>query len=234
MKNVQAAAQILLGQVFVLSNYVVKYARDHRVKYISHLDFIKMFHRAVRRAGLAMEFSQGFNPHPIMTVAMPLSVGVTADAEFLKIGFAEDYTPEEIKNRLNNTLPGGYVISEVVKTEGKQHDFAKLDRAVYEVELETTGEFDAEAFLANCELLVMKKTKSGEKEADIREYIYDFSVTEKTDGKMKVTMCLAAGNLYNLKPDTVISAMEKYTDGFSVEFFCVHRVKILAGKKELL
>lgn len=230
----QAAERLHLRQVFVLSNYVLKYSRDERVKYISHLDFIKMFHRAVRRAGLLMEFSQGFNPHPIMTVAMPLSVGVTADAELCKIGFAENYTPEEIKTRLNNNLPGGYVIEEVAKTEGKQHDFAKLDRAIYDVELENIGDFDADAFLANRELVVMKKTKSGEKESDIREYIYDFSVTEKTDGKMKLTMCLAAGNLYNLKPDTVISAMEKYTDGFSVEFFCVHRRKILAGKKELL
>ena len=181
-----------------------------------------------------MEFSQGFNPHPIMTVAMPLSVGVTADGELCKIGFAEDYTPEEIKNCLNDTLPKGYEIKEVVKTEGKQHDFAKLDRAVYEVEMETAGEFDADAFLANKELVVMKKSKSGEKEANIREYIYEFSVTEQSDGKMKITMCLAAGNLYNLKPDTVVSAMEKYTDGFSVEFFCVHRAKILAGKKELI
>ena len=181
-----------------------------------------------------MEFSQGFNPHPVMTVAMPLSVGVTSDSEYIKMGFAEDYAPGDIKNRLNEALPGGFEIKTVIKTEGKQHDFAKLDRAIYEVELETAGEFDAEEFFANNELVVMKKTKSGEKEADIRKYIYDFSVTEKTDGKMKVTMCLAAGNLYNLKPDTVISAMEKYTDGFSVEFFCVHRAKILAGKKELI
>lgn len=204
------------------------------MKYISHLDFIKMFHRAVRRAGLVMEFSQGFNPHPVMTVAMPLSVGVTSDSEYIKMGFAEDYSPEEIKNRLNDALPGGFEITAVIETEGKQHDFAKLDRAVYDVELETSGDFDAEKFMENKELVVMKKTKSGEKEADIREHIYDFAVTEKGDGKMKITMTLAAGNLYNLKPDTVIAAMEKYTDGFSVEFFCVHRAKILAGDRELI
>ncbi len=217
-----------------MSNYVLKYSRDSRVKYISHLDFIRMFHRAVRRAGLLMEFSQGFNPHPIMTVAMPLSVGVTSDSELIKMGFAEDYSTDDVKKRLNDALPLGFEIKAVVKTEGKQHDFAKLDRAVYEVELEANGDFDAEKFLANKELVVMKKTKSGEKEADIREYIYDFSVTEKDDGKMKITMTLAAGNLYNLKPDTVIDAMGKYTEGFSVEFFCVHRRKILAGEKELL
>lgn len=217
-----------------MSKYVLKYSRDSRVKYISHLDFIRMFHRAVRRAGLSMEFSEGFNPHPVMTVAMPLSVGVTSDSELIKMGFSEDYGPLDIKNRLNEALPAGFQIKNVVKTEGKKHDFTKLDRAVYDVALECTGDFDAGKFLANNELVVMKKTKSGEKEADIREYIYDFSVTEKEDGKMQITMTIAAGNLYNLKPDTVILAMEKYTEGFSVEFFCSHRAKILAGDKELL
>lgn len=220
--------------MFVLSNYVLKYSRDSKVKYISHLDFIRMFHRTVRRAGLLMEFSGGFNPHPIMTVAMPLSVGITSDSELIKIGFAEDYSPENIKTRLNDALPRGFEIKAVVKTEGKQHDFAKLDRAVYDAELEINGDFDAEKFMENKALVVMKKTKSGEKEADIREYIYDFAVTEKSDGKMKITMCVAAGSLYNLKPDTVIAAMEKYTDDFSVEFFCVHRAKILAGDAELI
>lgn len=221
--------------MFVLSNYVLKYARDERVKYISHLDFIRTFHRAVRRAGLSMAFSEGFNPHPIMTVAMPLSVGVTSESEYVKIGFSEDYKPDEIKSRLNKTFPDGFEILEVVKTEGKTHDFAKLDRAVYLVDAEMGGtDFDAKEFLKNEELLVMKKTKSGEKEADIRPYIYDLEVTEKTENTMKLKMCLAAGNIYNLKPDTVISAMEKYTEGLKVEFFCVHRAKILAGDKELI
>lgn len=233
MKNVPDAVQILLGQVFALSNYVLKYSRDSRVKYISHLDFIRMFHRTVRRAGLSMQFSSGFNPHPIMTVAMPLSVGVTADGEYIKISFTDDYAENELRDRLNKALPTGFSILSAVKTEGKQHDFAKLDRAVYEVELECSGAFDAAEFMKNRELIVMKKTKSGEKEADIRGYIYDFSAAAEGE-KIKLTMCLAAGNTYNLKPDTVIAAMEKYTENFSVEFFCVHRAKILAGTSELI
>ncbi len=225
-----------MGQVFVLSNYVLKYARDSRVKYISHLDFIRTFHRTVRRAGLLMTFSQGFNPHPVMTIAMPLSVGVTSSCEYMKIGFEGDYTEEEIKKRINDALPDGFEVLEVVATEGKMHDFSKLDRAVYEVEIECNDAslFDEKAFLNNKELLVMKKTKSGEKEADIRPYIYDFSVDEASEGTMSLTMCVAAGNTYNLKADTVIDAMEKYTEDFVVDFFCVHRKKILAGENELI
>lgn len=222
--------------MFVLSNYVLKYARDSRVKYISHLDFIRTFHRTVRRAGLDMTFSQGFNPHPVMTIAMPLSVGITSNCEYMKIGFEGGYSEEEIKDRINKAFPKGFEVLAVVKTEGKTHDFSKLDRALYKVEIECTGAdiFDVSAFLANKELPVMKKTKSGEKESDIRPYIYEFCVEEKTENTMSLTMCLASGNTYNLKVDTVIDAMEKYTDGFKVEFSCVHREKILAGDRELL
>lgn len=221
--------------MFVLSNYVLKYSRDARVRYISHLDFMRMFHRTVRRAGLDMTFSKGFNPHPVMTVAMPLSVGVTSDCEYMKIGFEGELTEAEITERINAAFPKGYKILAAVKTEGKQHDFAKLDRAVYTAELEYSGEgFCEKEFLANKELVVMKKTKSGEKESDIRPYIYDFSVLEKADGRMTIKMCIAAGNTYNLKVESVIEAMKKYTDGFDVSFFCVHRAKLLAGAEELL
>ena len=182
-----------------------------------------------------MSFSQGFNPHPVMTIAMPLSVGVTSDSEYIKIGFSEDYSENEIMEKLNAAFPDGFKILAVRKTEGKELDFAKLDRAVYDVELEWSGiAFDAAKFLENKSLLVMKKSKSGEKEADIRPYIHQFEVTNQTDNKMEITMCLASGNNYNLKPDTVISAMEKYTEGFKVDFFATHRAKILAGDKELL
>lgn len=182
-----------------------------------------------------MSFSQGFNPHPVMTIAMPLSVGVTSDSEYIKIGFQEDYSETEIMEKLNEALPVGFKILAVRKTEGKELDFAKLNRAIYEVEVETNGaNFDAEKFMENKELKVMKKSKSGVKEADIRPYIHSFEVISPKDNKMKITMCLSAGNDYNLKPDTVIDAMEKYTENFTVEFFATHRAKILAENKELL
>ena len=106
-----------------MSNYVLKYRRGEEVKYISHLDFVRMFHRAVRRSGLPMAFSQGFNPHPIMTVAMPLSVGVTADGEFMKIGFEGEFSEAEIKSALNTALPPGFEILRAKKVAGKERHF---------------------------------------------------------------------------------------------------------------
>lgn len=219
-----------------MSNYIIKYAKDERVRYISHLDFMRTFYRTARRCGLKMAYTSGFNPHPIMTVAMPLSVGVTSETEYMKIGFLEEYGEEEIKERLNQAFPKGLTVISVKKAEGKEKEFSKIDRVIYKTEIECndTSLFDDEQFLKNKELLVMKKTKSGEKEADIRPYIYSLESVKESTEKMTVTMCIAAGNDYNLKVETVLLAMEKYTEGLKITFFCSHRVKILADGKEIL
>ncbi len=215
-----------------MSKYVIKYSRGEEVKYISHLDFVRFIHRVIRRANLPMEFSQGFNPHPIMTVAMPLSVGVTADGELMKIGFSGDFSEEFIRDTLNQNMPKGFEILDVKKD--KNYDFSKLDRAEYIVNLETKSTLDIDEFLKNPELKVMKKSKSGIKEADIRPYIYKLEKISKDGNCLCLRMCLAAGNTYNLKPETVIEAMKKYINGFLVEFFTVHRVKLLAGDREII
>lgn len=195
---------------------------------------MRLFHRAVRRSGLPFVFSQGFNPHPVMTVAQPLSVGVTSDCEFMKVGFDGEFGEEELLCRLNGAMPPGYKILAARRLEGKEIDIAKLDRAVYTVEIECTGSADVEKFMANTELKVMKKSKSGVKESDIRPYIYDLKLV-KTDGNIQTyEMCLAVGSVYNLKPDSVVDAMVKYCDGFCAEFFSVHRNKMTWGNKEYI
>lgn len=216
-----------------MSNYILKYSRDDRVKYISHLDFVRLFHRAVRRSELPFVFSQGFNPHPVMTVAQPLSVGVTSDCEYMKVGFDGEFSEEELLSRLNGAMPPGYEILAARRVEGKEIDITKLDRAVYTVEIECEGSVDIDKFLSHSELNVMKKSKSGVKESNIRPYIYDLKLL-KTDGNIQTyEMCLSVGSSYNLKPDSVVDAMEKYSDSFKSEFFSIHRnMMTWSDKKE--
>ena len=231
-----AAERLALVRGFAMSNYVLKYKRGEEVKYISHLDFIRFIQRVIRRAGLSMSFSQGFNPHPLMSVALPLSVGVTAVGELMKIAFEEDYAEEELKGIINSALPKGFEIVKVKKTQGKEIDFAQLDRAVYvcKCELKDCSAPDINAFLENKVVNVMKKSKSGIKEADIRPHIHSLEITDESNGELTLKMCVDAGNAYNLKPDTVIEAMKKYTDGFDVEFYNVHRSALLSGNAEIL
>lgn len=209
-----------------MSKYVLKYSRDERVKYISHLDFIRLFHRAVRRSGVEFLYSEGFNPHPVMTVARPLSVGVTADGEYMKVGFTDDFTPEEIMDKINGALPHGYKIQSICKLKGKEIDINKIDKAEYTVmaELEAgSAPCDTDKILAEKSLTVMKKTKSGEKESDIRPHIFSLETESVKDNIVTYKMWVSCSNEYNLKPETVISAMEKYDENFKTSFICVKR-----------
>lgn len=217
-----------------MSNYVLKYKRGEQVKYISHLDFVRFIHRVMRRVDLPMEFSKGFNPHPIMTVAMPLSVGVTSDCEYMKIGFAGDFSEDYIKETINGGMPPGFEVIDVKKDTDKKYDFKRLNRCEYIVKIECDADFSTEFFLQNRSILVMKKSKSGVKEADIRPYIYSMEKLSFESGILVLKMCVAAGNDYNLKPDTVIDAMEKYTEDFNPTFYTVHRNKMLKADNEVL
>lgn len=215
-----------------MSNYVLKYRRDGRVKYISHLDFVRLFHRTVRRANINFLYSQGFNPHPVMTVAMPLSVGVTSDCEYLKVGFTDELKKEEMKRRINEAFPSGFEVTEIVKLSGKEIDFSKINKAEYIVEFEVCDEadIDVEKFLDNEQITVMKKSKSGVKESDIKPYIYDIQYLNKQGNVITMKMCLACGSSYNLKPDTVSDAFEKYLD-IKINFVSVHRNKLIFEEK---
>lgn len=217
-----------------MSSYILKYSRDNRVKYISHLDFVRLFHRAVRRADIPFVFSHGFNPHPVMTVAQPLSVGVTSDCEYMKVGFDGNFDEVEICRRLNDVLPPGYEIKAAKMVNGKEIDLTKINRAEYLIEAEYEGRADIEEFLANKELVVMKKTKSGEKESDIRPYIYDISIVSEKEGIIKLDMTISVGSVYNLKPETVLKAMEKYLPDFKPGFFIAHRENMTIDGEEIL
>ena len=220
-----------------MSNYCIKYGRDARVKYISHLDFVRMFHRAVRRSGVQFVFSQGFNPHPIMTVAVPLSVGVTADGEYIKVGFDTDLSEEEIKNALNSALPKGFFVSTVALAEGKKPDFNAIDAAEYIIDAESAmpDAFDAASLLAGSELIVMKKSKSGEKETNIRPLIYSIERIPPVAGNLGLRIVCAAGTRATLKPETVIAAINKYQPQTEIGFFSTHRKALMDNKfNELL
>lgn len=217
-----------------MSNYILKYGRDDRVKYISHLDFMRCFHRTVRRTDLQFIFSQGFNPHPVMTIAQPLSVGVTSESEFMKVGFEDAYKPGEIVKILNNAFPPGFKAYSCFKLTAKEIDITKIDKALYVVEMEHEGELDINSFLENKELIVPKKTKSGIKDSDIRPHIFDIKKICDTNGILTIEMLLSVGSNYNLKPETAADAMDKYCPGFKHGFMNIHRKSMYGGNVERL
>ena len=220
-----------------MSKYVIKYSRGDKVKYISHLDFVRMFHRAVRRSGLDFMFSQGFNPHPIMTVAVPLSVGVTADGEYMNVGFETTLNENELMSTLNGVLPSGFEVKTVKRTEGKEYDFNLIERAEYilDIECDNPNAIDVDALMSNTEISVLKKSKSGEKETDIKPLIHSLEKVIPESGTIGIRAILEAGNMATLKPETLVDAINKYQPDGRITFFAAHRKALLTkDNKELL
>ena len=129
-------------------------------KFISHLDLLRCFERAILRSGLPVEYSQGFNPHQKMTFALPLPVGVTSECEAVDIFFEDGKaTDAEIAEKLNQNLPPDI---RVIKTGDICHKAADIVRAEYIIVLKGNSEIEEQwikDFFANDEVVVMKKTK---------------------------------------------------------------------------
>lgn len=197
--------------------YYLRYEKTERVKYVSHLDFVRMFGRAFRRAHLPIAYSEGFNPHPILGFALPLSVGYTSECEILETSLTEELSPEELISRLNSVLPEGV---KILSAHGGKSNMKKLDFALYQVYPEKTPEGILD-FLSLQEIFIEKKTKSGIKESDIRLDIKDIKISPG-----KIEMILAAGSRRNLKPEVVIAAMNKYMPGYKSGDCRYHRKQI--------
>ena len=217
-----------------MAKYILKYGRDDRVKFISHLDFVRCFHRAVRRSKLNFEFSQGFNPHPVMTIAQPLPVAVTSECEYMKVGLVTELSEKEIAAELDKSMPPGFYVYNVRQVEGKEIDLTKIDMAEYITEIECEIPGDIDFVLNQKELIVPKKTKSGIKNSDIRPHIFEIENIGFKDGIQTLRMVISCGSQYNLKPETVVSAMEKYCNGFKPTFTASHRKRMLINKEEVM
>jgi len=149
---------------------------------------------AILRAKIPVYYSEGFNPHPKMVFALPLSVGAESICEYLDIKIVEDMSNEEIKERLNFALPENMSVLKVSKPDMKFNDIKWSEYRL---------EFDAEAdtsALDSDRIVVEKKTKSGVKEVDIKTMIKSFSLSGSV-----IDVVLSADSENYLNPEYIVS-----------------------------
>lgn len=213
--------------------YRVKFTKGEEVKFIGHLDIMRLFQRAIKRAKLPVAYSQGFNPHQLLSFANPLTLGTTSEGEYGDFEMAEKIEPAFVMNELNKTLPKGVkVLDSVLITQKVQSAMASIDGAKYIVytDKKLTEELlqnNIDKFLAQKEILVMKKTKNNEKITDIRKDIFDMKNMSDEKG-VKIYLYLAAGSRRNLKPEPVIKSFYEYLE-LEFEKYCIkyHRLDLM-------
>jgi radical SAM-linked protein len=200
--------------------YVIEFSKTGRCAYISHLDLARAFLRALRMTGLRPSYSQGFNPHPKMSIALPLSLGQSSVCELIEVETGESQAGADAATAtaLNERLPDGVrVLSLREKPVNFPKPLASYVRAA-EYEILCDGIFDANAKLAAFfereRVLVLKTSKkTGQTaEKDIRPDMLSFTVKKELKGWLlcRVTLRAEAGALLN--PGTFFDAFAVQTN----------------------
>lgn len=209
-----------------MSKRRITFSKLNMGKYISHLDLLRCFTRAIHRSGLPVVYSQGFNPHQKMTFSLPLPVGVTSQCETVDIQFQDSVSDAEILEKLQANLP---MDIKALSVGDPFPNAADITSALYIMTTEFKGNLSQailEKFFNEPEILVMKKTKKGEKSVNLKDYIRSFEIEKLTDSYVTLNVVLAAGGQQNLKPDILINAMAQYIDNVEFDDWDIHRKEI--------
>lgn len=235
----QAAEQTDSTEVSAMRAVRLNFSKTSRAIYISHLDINRMMTRAVRRAKLPMWYTEGFNPHPYLTFALPLSLGQSSDCEYMDIRIEGDITDSEIMDRLNAALPEGIKILSVAEPV---HDAKEIEKALYFVKLVFKDSDAAKDFAEKAknlsegeELIAEKRGKKGHrkvmKQINLIDYIYDMKISS-ADNIVNIQCVLAAGSTNNLNPTLLVETLEKQI-GSEHEMMYVVRRKLITKNNEV-
>ncbi len=208
----------------------IKFSRKGPVKFLGHLDLMRYFQKAIRRAGIDIKYSEGFSPHQIMSFAAPIGVGIESEGEYFDIEVNSCADLEEAKKSLDDAMAEGIEVLDFFEiSDNTKKAMSVVAAAEYEVYVKpadwkydlkdtntTMAIFKDEAGLKEAvhqyideadSINVIKKTKKSEKEIDLKKFIYSIDVLGADDGYdiPRISMMLAAGSIENIKPAAVIS-----------------------------
>ena len=190
----------------------IKFSKHGVLKFIGHLDVMRYFQKAIRRAGIDICYSTGFSPHQIMSFAAPLGVGLESNGEYMDIEVNSITSTDDVKNALNNQMADGIEVLEVVLLpDNAGNAMASVAAASYTIRFRE--EYKPEFLNASSvnrfykeqeEIVVTKKTKKSESTFDIKPFIYEMDYD--TENAM-ISLTVDASSSGNIKPSLVMKAL---------------------------
>lgn len=229
------------GHVMVVAR--MKFEKGEEVRYISHLDLQRTFQRALRRAQIDIAYSQGFNPHPKISFAIALPVGMTSEGEYVDVELNHPTSTKKLMDQLNTSLPEGLKILDCkISQENHPSLMSIIQKGIYWVKINTQNFIDPDQiekkivdFLDQKEIKIQKKDKKGRiKEKNIRPFIDEILVEKIEEQFIYLKMKLSAGSQNNVKPETVVEKLTNFGQTpLEYNGAKVHRIDLLTqdGKK---
>ncbi len=206
----------------------IRFSRGQEIKFISHLDIMRLWQRALNRAGIPLAYSEGFNPHPRISLAAPLAVGVTSEAELMDIVLTRPASPHYFIDAVSKQLPPGITISQVYQVAPTMPSLqSQVRQAEYRVEVETgKAPKDIEAALSS--LLALEHLPwqhhrdTGPRHYDLRALIDDLWLTDCHQGGCTIGMRLRCDSGGSGRPEQVAAAL-----GFENRPRSLHRTRLI-------
>ena len=217
----------------------IKFRKWGCMKFIGHLDMLRFFQKAMRRADVDIRYSEGFSPHQIMSFAAPLGVGITSDGEYFDIEVHSTKSSAEMLSDINATMVDGVEVTGYVALPDDVQtamsivtaaDYVLSFKEGYESPLsyeEWSSKVD-EFFTNAKEFTIIKKTKKSEREIDLKPLVYVFKVQEQ-DGIPVFYINVSTGSVDNIKPELLLASMyEKLGLEYKEEAIAIHRIDVYA------
>lgn len=234
----------------------MRFVKCGSMKFIGHLDCMRFFQKAIRRAKLDVAYSKGYSPHQLMSFASPLGVGVTSDGEYIDVEFYSlpDLSMPELVTYLNQFMTDEIFVTDIeIMPDGFKNSMSLLIAADYMVVEKKAGVFPENwqekwlSFMEQQEIVIEKKTKKSVKEVDIKPHIlaWDFSMdafAEKNGENYGTFHCdyegnslfmrLTSGSETNIKPELVMQAFYAFCESELEPYsYQIHRMQMIFKKK---
>ena len=211
------------------------FAKTDRAVYISHLDLMHVLQRVFLRAGYQLKYSEGFNPHPVISIAVPLSVGAASECELLDFTLLDESIDfAELIERVNAKMPEGIKALEVYEPVRKASGIKWLRvEGVYEYDdRDAAAMAEAlQAFYQNAEIPVVRKTKRGEGVLDIAPHIREMKISAE-DAGVRVEAVISV-NEPTINPDLLVNALRQKAQDIAPDFAKFKRLEIYDENMEI-
>lgn len=208
----------------------LRFSKQGRLKYISHLDINRAMSRAFKRAEIPLWYTEGFNPHPYMSFSLPLSLGVESLCESVDIRIVGSITNDEIKNRMNSVLPEGLKVLDVYDDFYDNGEISYSDY-VYKFQFDDNALAleKIKSILDGDEILALKKGKQGRKkvfkETNIKSFIDKYNISIRDD-IVVLNIRLLAGTDKNLNPSLLFDTIIRLID-MDYQWKIISRIALL-------
>lgn len=223
-----------------------KYSKTGMMKYLSHLDLVRLFERALRRAKIPIAFSQGYNPHPMISFASPLSIGVSSEAEHFDLVLAEPVDENEFTHKMNLVLPNEVCIMKAKFYNEKKLTSLMKESALltYHIEIRTAEPISTDEIKKSIDVFmdkndvfitkIIKKNKYKHRKqakstkVNIRPLIHSFTIKSITEEGLILSLEIYNSDSGTVKPIIVCENWLQIADlSLDVEDFMIHRKEVM-------